>query len=566
MTVESTRTNLAGYGDVTVELNVAVPMRDGVRLFADIYRPVGDATYPTLVLRTPYNKTTAQSDIGFAHPAWYASQGYIVLVQDTRGRWASEGEFYPFLNEGEDGYDTVQFAAGLPFANGEVGSFGFSYAGLNQLLTAVLRPPNLKAIAPAFTSSSPYESWTYHQGAPATAFLTFWAALLGLGEASRSKNADMVARLSGAMTSGSGAWALPLGSDPILTADQVPFYHDWLNHPTYDDYWRRWTLDEDFSRINVPGLHMLGQWDLFAKGTLRTFLGLRQHSEAAEAQKLVVVPLPHLPWSPLDKGVEIGANVVDDWHIRFFDEHLKGQKAGVHNSAASAYVIGKGWRELSDWPPSKGKFYYFRSKGRANTAWGDGSLETSPAKETNGDIFIYDPSQPVLSAGGHSTGVEGVQPVGPKDQIVAERSKTVLVYTGEILQQPMTLLGNVTVWVFASTTAVDTDFTARLTVVDTDGVSRNLLEGIVRASHRSGFYSPSELGTGAHEYRIDLGPIARVISAGARLRVDVSSSDFPQWGRNSNLADDRNSSAVVVATQVVFHGSEFPSRLELPVM
>lgn len=566
MSGDFSRRGLVAYPNVVVEVDVPVTMRDGVKLFADVYRPAGNASYPTLVIRTPYGKTSAQSEIGYAHPAWYASQGYVVLVQDTRGRWSSEGRFYPFLNEGEDGFDTVEFAARLPRSTGEVGTFGFSYAGLNQILTAVLRPPSLRAIAPAFTSSSPYESWSYHQGAPATAFLTFWSALLGMGEASRNGDLKAVGQLSRAMTSGSPVWALPANSDPILTSDLVPYYHDWLSHPTYDDYWRRWTLDEDFSRINVPGLHTLGQWDLFAKGNLRTFNGLKANSAAGGAQKLLVVPFPHLPWSPLDEKVNIGANVVDDRHIRFFDEHLKGKAAASPDANVAAYVVGEGWRNLSDWPSADGVSYYLHSDGRANTAWGDGKLKISPASATNADIFIYDPNQPVLSVGGHSTGVEGVQPVGPKVQDVAERSKTVLVYTSDLLEHPLTLVGNVTVCIFATTTVVDTDFTARLTVVDDHGVSRNLLEGIVRASHRHGSVSPIPPGSGINEYRIDLGPIARAIPSGSRLRVDVTSSDFPQWGRNSNLSDGQTTAAVAIATQVIYHGPEFPSRIVLPIV
>jgi putative CocE/NonD family hydrolase len=557
--------NGPAYPGVSVEIGVMIPMRDGVRLSADIYTPTQEGVFPVLVIRTPYNKTTAQSEVAYAHPAWYAAQGYIVVAQDTRGRWGSEGTFYPFLNEGEDGYDTVEFAATLPRSNGKVGTFGFSYAGLNQLLTAVLRPPSLAAIAPAFTSSSPYESWSYEQGAPAIAFLSFWASLLGIGDAVKKGNAGAATALSAAMSSGSSAWALPLSSDKALTRENAPYYRDWLDHPRYDGYWKRWTLDEDFSRINVPGLHIMGQWDVFAKGTARTFRGLRQSSAAAAQQKLVVTPLPHLPWSPLEGGVDVGANVIDDWHLRFFNEHLKGESSDVHAYPVTAYVIGEGWRDLLQWPYANDQALHLHSTGRANSAWGDGKLSLERQPEDHPDIYIYDPSQPILSAGGHSTGVQGLQPLGPKDQVVAERSKAVLAYTGPRLEEPVTLIGDVSLVLYAATSAVDTDFTARLTVVGADGVSKNILEGIVRASHRTGSVAPTPVGDGVHEYRINLGPIARVIPTGSSLRVLVSSSDFPLWGRHPNTGDVEGNGGPVIATQTIHHSHRYPSRLELPV-
>lgn len=553
------------YPGLSVEIGVMIPMRDGINLAADIYTPSQTGKFPVLVIRTPYNKTAGQSEVAYAHASWYSSQGFIVVVQDTRGRWSSEGAFYPFLNEAEDGYDTIEFAARLPRSTGKVGTFGFSYAGLNQLLTAVLRPPSLAAIAPAFTSSSPYESWSYEQGAPAIAFLSFWASLLGIGEATRKGEPTTAAALAASMNSGSSVWSLPLSSDAVLDAKNVPYYQDWLEHPIYDDYWRRWTLDEDFSRINVPGLHVLGQWDVFAKGTTRTFRGLKRSSPAAAQQKLIVVPLPHLPWTPLESDIDVAANVIDDWHIRFFNEHLKGTHSEVHAHAVSAYVIGEGWRDVPEWPYAENRVLHLRSGGRANSAWGDGELSPEPQEEDQADIFVYDPSQPIISAGGHSTGMQGLQPLGPKDQIVAERSKTVLVYSGPRLEEPLTLIGDVSLVLYAATTALDTDFTARLTIVGTDGVSLNILEGIVRASHRNGSVAPAPVGHDVNEYRINLGPIARAIPTGSRLRVIVSSSDFPLWGRHTNSKDVEGNEAPATATQTVHHSVRYPSRLELPV-
>ena len=292
---------LPGLPQVTMQRNVPCRMRDGVTLYADVYRPAGEGPFPVILMRLPYDKTQAEN-ITYSHPSWYAQRGYMVVVQDVRGYWASEGEFTPFLNEAEDGYDTIEWAARLPGANGRVGMYGFSYAGATQLMPATLRPPSLVTVCPALTASQYYEGWTYNQGALALAFAMSWAVNLAGMEARRAKDDEAMASLQAAYANSQGwNWYLPLAEFPPLTGKYGSYFFDWLAHPTYDDYWRRWSIDEDYSRLTIPALHIAGWYDIFLSGSVKNFVGMRTGggSDAARAgQKLIVGPWTHMPWAP----------------------------------------------------------------------------------------------------------------------------------------------------------------------------------------------------------------------------------------------------------------------------
>jgi putative CocE/NonD family hydrolase len=284
-------------------------------------------------------------------------------------------------------------------------------------------------------------------------------------------------------------------------------------------------------------------------------------------------PWQHSPWRAIGAAGrrDAGANEIDDWHLRFFDEVLKGEAHGVFDSAGRIFVLGEGWRDVDAWPPesSRETAWYLHSDGRANSLYGDGTLSSDPPADEPADLYIYDPSMPAPSLGGHSCCTETIAPMGPADQEPYEASKMVLVYTSEPLDGELVLLGDAAVELYASSSATDTDFTARLCVVDADGVSTNLKEGIVRARFRDSLATPTPL-TPHEVYRltIPLGPIGVRLEAGQRLRLDVSSSDFPQWDRNLNTGGalyEEPAMAAVVATQAVFHSSSRPSRLLLPV-
>jgi putative CocE/NonD family hydrolase len=560
---------LPGTPELTVERDVPVPMADGVTLFADVYRPAAGGPHHTLLISHPYDKTAAESNFGFAHAAWYARQGFITVTQDTRGRFRSEGTFYPFRHEGSDVATTIEWASRLPRSTGKVATYGFSYPGLNQLLAAQHRPGGLAAISPAFTGGRPYTDWFYTQGAFTLAFAASWANFLALDTAARRQDDAALAALGHALATSPGLyWVLPLEAHPALAGGDTPYYHDWLAHPSHDDYWRQW--DVDFSQIEVPGLHVGGWWDVFVRGTVNDWASLTREGQAQ--QKLVLGPWHHMPWRPLGGAADdVAAQVVDDWQLRFWRHVLDGDTTGVFDHPVTAYVMGAGWRDLDAWPPTQSRpvDWFFHSDGRAQSKFGTGALSTAAPGEEPPDLLHYDPGLLAPSAGGHSCCVEGLTPMGPADQHPVETTKWVLVYTSEPLGRDLDLVGDARVTLHAATTAPDTDFSARLCLVDPVGLSTNLAEGIVRARYRESAERPSPITPGeVYEYRIELGPVGARVPAGYRLRVQVGSADFPQWDRNLNTGGPfakEPASAARSAIQTILHSGAYPSRITLPV-
>jgi putative CocE/NonD family hydrolase len=567
-----------GTGGVTVERDVSLAMRDGVTLRSDIYRPAGDGPFPVILIRIPYDKRQSEN-ITYAHPSWYARHGYIVVCQDTRGRYASEGEWYPFLNEGEDGRETIEWAAQLPGSTGKVGTYGFSYGGVTQLLPALQRPQGLAAICPGMTGSQYYEGWTYNQGAFALGFAASWALSLGIASAARRGDEAAVGAYASAFSSAlDWHWVLPMTAYPPLKGEDTRYYFDWLEHPAYDDYWKRWSIDEDYGRLDVPGLHIAGWYDSFLSGTVKNFTGMRRGAgsqEARNAQKLVIGPWYHIPWSPLvnQNEQDAPALLVDNWQLQWFDLHLKGEQNAILESPVTIWLMGEDrWIDLPDWPspdavPTR---MFLHSDGRANSARGDGSLSLEAPEQEPADIFTFDPAVPIESHGGHSCCFAEFAPMGPADQSLSEQWHAMLVYTTGPLREDMVLIGDASVVLYAATDVLDTDWTARLCVVDESGVSTNIQEGIVRARYRDSLSEPTLLEPDrVYEYTIELGPVGIRVAAGQRIRLDISSSDFPQWDRNMNTGGPLGHEGIVescVATQVVLHDSDHPSHLVLPVV
>ena len=344
-------------------------------------------------------------------------------MQDTRGRWASEGDFYPFRDEADDGCDTIEWASRLPGSDGKVGMYGYSYPGAVQLLAAACRPPSLATICPGFTSSNFYEGWVYGQGAFHLATSASWTAFLATDTARRRDNEALERAWSARRNAVIGYWSLPLRDYPPLKGLDVGYFYDWIAHPTYDEYWRRWSLDEDYGRIAIPALHLGGWYDAFLTGTVQTFVSLRQLAGGEDArrhQKLLIGPWIHSPWIPLadasDSGV--GPTTIDDWQLRWFDRFLKGRDTGVLDSPVTVYVMGDGWRDFDDWPPTTARSvdYYLHSDGRANCFLGDGVLSEILPSDESADVFYYDPAMPCFSEGGHSCCAEDIAPMGPECQ------------------------------------------------------------------------------------------------------------------------------------------------------
>jgi uncharacterized protein len=562
--------------DRSIELveNQSHETRDGVRLIADIFRPTKPGRYPTLLMRTPYDKVSAQTN-NYAPPQWFARQGFVVVVQDVRGRGASGGEFYPFRHEADDGEDCIEWVAGLPFSNGVIGMYGLSYPGVTQMQAAKRAPQHLTSIAPAMTSADYHEGWTYRGGALELAFATAWARMLASGEALRHRNVENYRALTASYAAADYS-ALPLmHSEPLRESGLAPYFFDWLHHPGSDDYWRSWALADSYKDMTVPALHIGGWWDIFLTGTLQNFAGMKRSGAAGE-QRCIVGPWTHAIDESQLHCPELGGvvpNPMDHLLLDWFDHTLRGETLRADDGPVRLYVLrADRWMDCVDWPPpdTTAQTWYLASDGRANSDRGDGRLSREAPQESPPDCYIYDPLAPVPSLGGASCCSNEVAPMGPAQQGSVETLNAVLVYTSEPFDMAAVLVGRVHTALYAATSGRDTDFVCRLCVVDRDGRSTSITDGILRGRYREGV--GHEVPTRPHNvylYDVELQPTAVEIRAGERLRLQVTSSAYPRWDRNTNtggvISADEPHDAVVVR-QEVFHEAVYPSRVTITLL
>jgi putative CocE/NonD family hydrolase len=555
--------------NVTVDRDVPAKMRDGVVLHADIYRPKADGKFPVLLTRTPYDK---RGEMDFGPMA--AARGYVVIAQDVRGRYTSEGEWYTFKYESQDGYDTVEWAAALPYSNGKVGMFGGSYVGATQMLTAISSPPHLAGILPVVTASNYHENWTYQGGAFEQWFDQSWTTGLAMNTLDRRM----------AKVSYASRWdkELPLTEYSLLDLGSprglADYYLDWLAHPNYDDYWKQWSIEEHFSKIKVPALHVAAWYDLFQDGSFRNYLGIKANggSEAARnGQRLLVIIGGHAGSGPVIGEVDFGKESVvieSALVLRWYDYLFKGIDNGMgKEKPVKLFVMGKNtWREEDGWPLARAHEtrYYLHSGGKANALTGDGVLSNSePATEAE-DRYVYDPANPVPTRGGPLCCDSPHLAPGAFDQRPVENRQDVLVYTTPAFEHDTEVTGPVTLELYVSTSAVDTDFTGKVVDVGPDGVARNLSEGILRGRYRNSREKAELMNPGeVCKLTLNLWSTSNVFLAGHKLRLEVSSSNFPRFDRNLNTGEDpSHSNDIVKATNAIFHDSEHPSALIVPVV
>lgn len=564
-----------GPSEVLLERNVEAAMRDGTVLRADVYRPDTADALPVILMRVPYGKANAQSQV-FAHPLWYAQQGYVVAVQDTRGRGSSDGDFYPFLNEADDGYDTIEWAADLEGANGTVGTYGFSYAGMTQLAAAVAKPPSLRCIAPAMTGPEPYDGWIYRGGVLCLAFAVSWAMRLAADDAEKKGETERARLLREALLDPTRYFRyLSPGKIPMLAEDACPYFQDWLKHPTPDAYWKRWNLREALDRVTIPALHLGGWYDTFKDGTVENFVALRDNAKDPEANQLVMGPWYHMPWTSSLNGHDFGGggvSEVDRMQVRWFNRWLKDRRVEM-KAPVRIFIMGRNtWQSWSAWPPpgTKDERFYLDGAGPANSLDGSGSLMRRPPAAQVQDIYTYDPGKPVQSLGGHSCCVPAITPMGPKDQRIVELQNQVLVYDSDPLQGELLVSGRVRARLWVATSAVDTDFVAKLVDVWPDGKAINICEGIARMGYRLGLERKVPMARwDLNEIEIDLGSTCVELLPGHCVRLEITSSCFPQWQRNSNTDEQGAPDSpprLETATQIVFRGGRRPSHLILPVL
>jgi putative CocE/NonD family hydrolase len=563
---------------VVVEKNVGAKMRDAVVLRADVYRPEAPGKYPALVQRTPYSKSDDGSPKRFSA---LAERGYVVVVQDTRGRYMSDGVARPH-DEAEDGFDTLAWVTSLPYVNGKVGMWGGSYLATTQLLAATLQPPSLVALFPSSSYNSRYDM--VFQGG---AFYLNDGLGWNLGQ-----SADVRRRLLTPAVDRDGPigmtpdqskafrerwlWHVPLKTMDALDLKRLaPGYADMLAHPSYDDFWKTFDVEARHDRIQVPAFHLTGWYDTLLSGTLRNYTGLRARAGTENArrhQRLIIGPWAHARPSrnstklgDVDFGPEAGLDSAD-LVARWFDHWLKGGDRSVLDTApVRIFVMGENkWRDEQEWPLARAKptAYYLRSGGNANTLEGDGVLSTSEPAAEKADGYVYDPWDPV------PTGAIGGYSRIPSDQRAVEQRRDVLVYTSEPLAADLEVTGPVALRLWVSSSAPDTDFTGKLVDVFPDGTARALTDGILRARYRDSKTAPKLLTPEQPaELTIDLGATSNLFRAGHRIRLEVSSSNFPRFDRNPNTGGAFGEDGELRrAQQQVYHEAQRPSRLMLPVV
>ena len=555
-------------------LHVRVPMRDGVHLDTNVFHPASGSRYPTILIRTPYGK-------GADFPPGYASfidHGYAVLLQDVRGRYASEGVFNMLNQEGPDGYDTLNWIAEQPWSDGKVGMIGGSYLGIAQWQVALLNNPHLKAIFPVVSGGDDYFDRYYSRGG---AFklghrLLWFSQNLTPPGLPKPKFGDYIGHL-------------PLRtSDRAATRRTVPMFQTILNHPTYDSFWKEESVHEKIDRVRIPVFAVGGWYDNYVESDLEAFAALHKTGKLDEKHRIIIGPWPHNMSSPF-AGVAFGndsGSPIRAYQLAWFDHWLKGRpeeaatytpwtwhkvRAEVDEAPVHIFVMGVNrWRDEQEWPLARTRYtpLYLGGKGHANSLKGDGALSWKLERSGRPDRFTYDPRDLVPTMGGAVCCDPKIFPWGPMDQRSVEKRKDVLVYTSDPLKQDLEVTGVVRVVLYASTSAADTDFTAKLIDVFPNGEARNLTDGILRLRYRNGL-DKAELATPGEIYplTIDAGVTSNVFLAGHAIRVEISSSNFPRFDRNPNTGRAVSDETVVKkAQQTVYHDRTHASHVLLPVV
>jgi uncharacterized protein len=552
--------------DVALDNLVGIPMRDGVKLFADIYRPTAPGKYPVIVCRTPYS--TERYPSAYEAAVFFAQRGYVFVYQDVRGRHESEGKWEPFRNDIEDGFDTVEWAAAQPWSNGKIGMEGGSYLGHVQWRAAMAKPPHLVAIFPAVAATSIYHDWITLNGGWRLSFNFGWGPVRQESRIMQNTGMHTMAGGPDSLDFEKLQRHLPLTDMQRLAGRNAQFYRDWLAHPDYDDYWKTLNVEEVMDQIAVPA-HTFGGWfDIFSQGTLRGYalLSKKGATEAARKQSNLVIG----PWghgsSQKFGDLDFGAHAHVDQHaleLRWFDFHLKGLPNGLDREPpVKIYVMGRNqWVAENEYPIARAQYKKLFLQGNGKLTWNEPPAGVQP------DQYTYDPANPVPSLGGNNC-CGTPTPAGPKDQAPLDSRGDILHYTSDFLAEPIEVTGPVKLIIHASTDARDTDFVAKLIDVYPDGRALNMAEGIVRARYREGAQTAKLLEPrNVYEFTIDMVGTAVEFQRGHRIRLDVTSSHFPQFDRNPNTGEAFGSTAnLKAARQTVHHSKALPSHLLLPVI
>jgi uncharacterized protein len=559
-------------------LHARVPMRDGVHLDTNVFRPSGNYRFPVILIRTPYGKGT---EIPPGYSA-FLNRGYALVMQDVRGRYASQGVFDALKQEGPDGYDTLNWIAAQPWSNGKIGMMGGSYLGIAQWRVALLNNPHLKAIFPVVAGADDYFDRFYSPGgATKLGHRLLWLSL------------NMKAPGVETPTFDSYVSHVPLRtSDRAATRQTVKLYQTILDHPSYDTFWKEQSVLANIGQVRVPVFQVGGWYDNYAESGLLAFSALRKTAGQDDKNRILIGPWAHnmsIPFAGINFGDDSSAPI-RAYQIAWFDRWLKNPGKGTADDAkhytteawhamraivdeapVNIFVMGVNrWRDEQEWPLARTRYtpLYLTSDGSANTLMGDGKLEWRMPRKSAADHFIFDPHVPVPTRGGAVCCDPKIFPWGPMDQRSVEKRQDVLVYTSEPLKKDLEVTGPIHVTLCASTSAPDTDFTAKLVDVFPNGEARNLTDGILRVRYRNGLNKPELAKPGEiYPLSIDAGVTSNVFLAGHSIRLEISSSNFPRFDRNPNtgrpFADETQ---LEPARQTVYHGAVYASEILLPVI
>jgi len=562
---------------IRVDFDLEMKTSDGITLRADVYRP-SEGRWPVLLTRTMYSKAT---NIGLAvamHPLRAAKEGFAVVVQDVRGRFASEGDFKPFASESVDGAEAVQWAAAQPWSDGRVAMFGSSYMGATQMQAAAASPPALAALSPIQASSDYWEGRSFRGGAfelGALASVAMWSQGAGTLMRSGLRGEELRKRFA-ALRRGLSDMTKFLSVTPYeelrktILIEAAPTVFEWWEHERGDDpYWKEMSLEHRYGNFDVPAFHVTSWYDPFHVGTLRNYEGLRRGAASArarDAQAVLIGPWGHYPpktnllgaarVGDLDLGLDAVLDI-EALQLAWFQKWMHNdQAAWKWKQRVRLFVMGKNiWRDEEDWPLARARETpYFLQGGRG----------VGPANSAKAEIdrFRFDPSDPVPTHGGAHLLLESVFPQGPLDQREIEARPDVVVYDSPVLERELEVTGWVKAKLFVRSSAPSTDFTVKLVDRHPDGRSFNVCDGIRRVTFPKGGN-----GSGWFEVLVELGATSMVFLPGHRLSVQISSSNFPRFDLNPNTGElPRTAKERVPAAQEISVGGDFPSHLILPIV
>lgn len=548
---------------IHIQLDLKIPMRDGVNLYGALYRPTEGNKFPTLLLRTPYSTQ---------HPRYvpwalrFAQSGYAVVMQDVRGRYDSEGEWHPYVDETNDGYDTLQWLGVQPWCDGNIGTFGVSYNGFTQILPAPLRSPYLKALVPIANQEDNYGHMRYN----------------GLLHLENSMNFIWLGnRTNQHVPRELIDWEQVYRRLPLISAlDDIadrPFYREIVRHATFDEFWQPYSMKGKYNQVEVPAYFITGWYDNLLHEMFKCFTGWKSQARTPETRRLtrlLVGPWTHAqigsaaPFGDIEFGLASAVDMPAE-HMRWYDQRLRGLNTGIDDEPPiRIFIMGANtWRDEHEWPLARTQYtpYYLHSQGRANSLHGDGTLSLEPSADESPDTFTYDPHDPVPSLGGQSMLAANT---GPKDRRPVERRDDVLVYSTEPLAHAVEVTGPVEITLYAASSAPDTDFSATLVDVHPNGKAINICEGIIRARFRESYQTPTLIEPGTvYGYKFSLWETSNQFKAGHRIRLEISSSNFPRFDRNQNTGHPYGEDAdLELAHQTIFHNAQYLSHLILPII